>query len=321
MILSKTLESITVGIVYSFPLISIAGFFFNSLSFVIFSQKKFQKTSFSIYFRFLIISDSLSLLLPINRMLEWNFLMFISNYSDFFCKLRAFYSYAIRPISGWTTVVIGLDRMIDIMYPTRFLFRKQVKFQIITCLSILFFDFMFYIPVLFFRLNRTPYFDTQTNKTSELIICENKSIPVFWMDLFQSALVPFILMLTSTSLILRCVFKSRHLRQRARRRKDLKYAVTSISLNIIFLLLNSPFVFYNLISTYISINYAVDEFLFILCLTMLYLNFLSVFFINISANSIFKEEFYKLLSKNGSNNTNDNKKSTFINNELVLKLK
>ena len=67
----KTLV-INVFIVF-YPIICILGVIGNLLAFLVFSRKKFESSSFSVYFRFLAVSDTVAVLYSINNFLKYRF--------------------------------------------------------------------------------------------------------------------------------------------------------------------------------------------------------------------------------------------------------
>ena len=110
-------------IVYSFPVITLIGLITNTTSFVIFSRKKFQNTIFSTYFRFFITFQNLNLILPINKILEFNFNIYFSRISNFTCKLRIAFLYVNFAIAAWFLVIISIDRFLAISLPAKFISR------------------------------------------------------------------------------------------------------------------------------------------------------------------------------------------------------
>ncbi len=313
------IEAIGRWFVFTYPIISLIGFIFNTISFIIFSRRKFHKTSFSIYYRFLIISDTLALLLPLNRMLELNFNIKMQNVSDFLCVIRVFYSYIFIAISGWTTVIISLDRACSIIYSNRYLFRKKSKFRLLVCLFVLAFNILFYSPTTIdSKINVSVRFnDNQSNQTIISKSCKSDQVYMFWMDLFNSDLVPFVLMITFTYLTVRFIHKSRTTAGSSVNKKDMKFASTSITLNVIFLILNSPYCFYTLLvdSLYVLVDPYLENLLFIIFLTLLYLNSCSVFFINYKVNSIFRKELLEFFSKiYGKNESYNQQKARTMSN-------
>jgi hypothetical protein len=301
---SNTIILIKTIFLYCFPLITIVGIFGNAFAFFIFSQKSFQNTVFSIYFRFLIICDSISLLLPINRFLELNFNIFMSKISNEFCKFRYYFAYAITPISGWISAAISLDRLISIKMPSKFLFRKKTWFQVLVCLIIFCFDFAYYLQnLIVYSLNKNEEFNNMTNQTITGYSCESNGVSLDWLDLFQSDITPFTLMIIFTSLTLHSIFQSRkrlgsNFSNDSSKQKDVKFAITSIAINAIFLLFNSPYCLFNVISDYIQFNDISEHHMILaFCYLFFYSNFGSVFYVNIYFNVLFKKEFFKLFSK------------------------
>jgi hypothetical protein len=278
-------------VIYSFPAITFIGLITNSLSFIIFSCKRFQKTIFSTYFRLYLVFVSISLILSINKMLESNFNIYLSKISDIACKLRVFFSYVNYPIAAWLLVVISLDRYLTIAFPVKFSFHKRFQFQMLICCFIVGFNFCIFIPYLFNYLQKI-----ESNGTIQ-IKCTTLNIWVELIDYLESTLIPFCLMIIFTSLTIKTVFDARN--STSIKPKDMKFAVSSIIFNIIFLFFNSPVLLLSLMKNYthLFVNLSdLYEFLNSLSLFFLYLNTTLTFFVNYFINSIFKKEFELMLS-------------------------
>jgi hypothetical protein len=290
-------------IIFSFPLISIIGFVSNILAFVIFSRKKFQNTIFSIYFRFFILFDTLTLILPINKLLEIHFDIIIANISDELCKLRYYYAYVLVPISSWTLVFISIDRFLSISYPNRFNFRKKKKFHVTVTAIILLFNLVYYIPNLFYNIKANNYYSNETNSTIEYTSCKNPGFSLKLMDLFQSTLLPFIFMIFFSSITVQKLFKvrrranSNNLATNKSRHKDIRFAIISISLNFMFLLMKIPYFIISLLNDYTNLfqdKYELFKFILTITLASFYSNSATVFYVNIFVNTSFRNEFKKL---------------------------
>jgi hypothetical protein len=297
---NEFLISMSRMIIYVYPMISFVGFVTNILSFIVFSRKKFKKTIFSIYFRFLIIFDTLALLVPINKFLELNLAIVISHSSNLLCKTRMYYEFVITPISSWILVFISLDRFLGIAYPFNFKMHKKSKFQIIVCFGILFFHLAYFAPNLSYNLTHKKHITNDTNETMLIISCNNPNVPLNTMVFFQSDLIPFVLMVVLTSITLLKLFESRkRLQNNLSRHKDVKFAIISVTLNVIFLILTGPHYIFNLLYENYLDTISFDLFISIVSIKFLlfYSNFASVFFINLAVNALFKNEFYKLIKK------------------------
>ncbi len=122
---------------YFYPIVILIGLVGNLLSFLIFLQKKFEKTPDSIYFCLLAIFDIFSNFIALNHFLAFQFNIYLNRTSDIFCKLNHFINYFSTAVSAWLKVLISFDRLFSVIKPTKFLFRKRRKFQCTFCLFIL----------------------------------------------------------------------------------------------------------------------------------------------------------------------------------------
>ncbi len=187
---------------------------------------------------------------------------------------------------------------------------------------------IYYGQILFSYLETSTFIDEKTNKTEtkKRCILINVNGNLDWMDLFNSTIAPFVFMIFFTSLTVKLLFNVRnklkrrkvydsknrfsknktknvknHENQRAysesntTRSRDTKYAITSVTLNFIFFILNIPICVFQLVRDYGTSN---TEILVDYIVSMLYyINFGSLFYINIMVNSIFREEFFDLFKK------------------------
>ncbi len=288
-------------ITYLYIVIVLIGLFTNALTFVVFSRKKFQNTVFSMYFRFLVISDTASLFLPINKFFELGMNMYFRNISDLLCKVRYYLVYVINPISGWTLVVISFDRMISICWPNKYRIVKKFKFKMLAICIILGLNLTYYIPNWLFYLKITKKFNNATNTTTiSSQKCTNPGFPLVWLDMLETTLIPFLFMIIFTSLTLNSLKKTKKFKkstksssQNKNQIKLKRFAIISMSLNILFLVLNLP---YGLLSViYSFVGNLIDDSLYGLlqsiCYLLVYSNFSTIFFINILFNSMFRKEF------------------------------
>lgn len=155
--------------------------------------------------------------------------------------------------------------------------------------------------------NETEYVDVNDTGTVELLCEQNyDTLALQWMDLFNSTVVPFILMLILSIALIYIVRRSRHRVNRVKRmsilsvqssstqstRRDNRLAVSVISLNIIFFLLNLPIVIFNIFSVNSEpsdlINYSVY--------VLYYTNYAIGFYAQLIVNIDFRNAFLKLLN-------------------------
>ena len=300
---NETKELIITVLVFILPVVLIMGSIGNVFSFIIFSRDKFRKTSFSLYFRVLAFSDSFTLLYIINDIPNVLYGQDLQNKSYFWCKTFRYWLYSIAPVSGWLLVVISLDRMLSIIRPNKFLFLKKKQTQATICCVNLAFNLIFYIPLIVYKDYQAQENLNSSNSTEIIFKCVNleEEKIVDWLDLFNSTILPFLIMAISTSVTVTKLFKSRSkttaeakpntkLKQR-----DTKFAITSVALNLFFFVFNLPVCVLYLLADFIYIEDV--DYVLIFCVTLItyYLNFGVVFYVNLVTNSMFRSELLLFL--------------------------
>jgi len=270
----------------------------NTFSFAVFTTKKMQKILTHNVYRVLAIVDSFYLVLRITQNFVSNNDAALKNISYLNCKLFSFINPAFGPISGWLLVYISLERFVSISLPRfKFLQKKYVETSIV--LAIFFYNILLYIPFEIYTsyMNKTI---ENSNKTKFLCRFKDKNTEqvLLTIDLINLSLLPFGLMFILSIMLIYTIFKSRkrltglnNQQENARLIKYIKFAVTSIFLNISFILLNLPFAFGNLsrdFLPYLYIVYSTNIYLFSYCIN---------FYIFLATNSIFKKSFFNIFRK------------------------
>ncbi len=308
-------------------MVTLLGLIGNIISFIIFSCRRFENTIFSTYFRFVIIADSMSLLTSINKSLEY-FTIYLVKESDFCCKFLWYSNYVLFQLSSWTMVFISIDRYLSIAMPNKFPFRKSKNIQMFICLAISIFHMIFYSPILWsFHLLKTISYDNETNLTSKHSECDfDRSVRLDLMDIFDGSVVPFSLMILFTSLMLRTLFNTRKKTRTNHRtntlscsntksktssskQKDVRFAMISVILNIIFFALTFPFYLFDLLTNFVEIESQFADFIFSILFFFIYINYGLLFYINIFVNKMFSDEFSVVFL--GKKVTQSSRTSTF----------
>ena len=232
--------------------------------------------------------------------------------SNFICKTRYYFSYVSFSIPALLLVLISIDRFFSIARPDKFLFKNRIRFQLIICLIIIIFNICIYLPVFWFHLEKSEIFNNQTNRTEFTFSCEDIGFWFYLMDLFQSSLIPFTVMILTSIFTIKKVFDTRKLindknnNSNKNKLRDIKFAKISISTNIVFLAYGLPYFIYTLITDYTSLfnNLDADVIMIIHSISFLcfYIQFIDIFFINIFVNSLFKNEFKILFITSRNNN-------------------
>lgn len=310
----------------------------NLMTFIVFCRKRFRKTSLSIYFCSTAISDSLVLFDLLRSFVSYNFETSVPYSSkENYCRMNDFFSFLWPCISAWTLVLISLDRMINILFPKKFKLMTRKLFQLFLQLIIYLVTFIIFLPLfLFYEINyissgvddlleeiflgrMSPrrksmektekrfeiYLNTQIyaiNKSATSINCNNYlgKQAIYWVDLFLTSILPFILMLLFSIITITSISRLKSklkLNCRCKTEQAMKYnsfAKTSISLNLLFLFLTMPNLVLNIVthSYDCHVPYAIRA----IVRDIYFLNFANLFLINYLSNSIFKNETCNLFS-------------------------
>lgn len=320
----ETKEMIKNVFVFSIPFVLIWGVVGNAFSFIIFSRKKFRVTFFSVYFRILAFTDTFTLLFIINDFPATYFNEDIQNSSYIMCKMFYYFIYSISPTSAWILVIVSLDRMLNIIRPNQYLFMKKKKTQIMICFAIFVFNIVYYIPQAIYKEYQEVNLSNSSTEIEYKCVGLDEEKIVDWMDLFNSTIMPFILMIIFTSITVKRLFESRSKTAVERnllghigiKNRDVKFALTSISLNIFFFLFNLPVCIFHVLTHYIVLDDADFSLLNIIILFCFYLNFGIVFYVNVFTNPLFRNELLiflriKKVSDKFSNNNNFRKTTWF----------
>ena len=108
------LETIKSVILWLFLPIILIGLFGNLFSFIIFSRKRFNTPIFSVYFRFINIIDTFTLIFAINDFLIFKYRLNAELVSEFLCHTFYYFNYSTAPSSNWILVIISIDRYMNI---------------------------------------------------------------------------------------------------------------------------------------------------------------------------------------------------------------
>ena len=160
------------------------------------------------------------------------------------------------------------------------------------------FNFALYTGVIFgvkvFKIDSQNKF----NNSNSILICyplssQQMKIAII-VDLLNSTILPGLLMIVNTGLLIFALYKSRSKffhrnptrQEKLRKKKDIQFAISCISLNIIFLVLNVPNRLNTIITKEISSDtyYLLDNFY--------YLHFGLSFLIHFVSNRNFRQEVF-----------------------------
>ena len=285
----------------------------NILSFMIFSRKTFRKNSISTYCRALAIFDNLLIIQFIIDVYEAIYNDHLHNVSDGACKIMYYLSIQYGAIPGWILAAFSIDKMFSIRtHQIRLLKNKRFQWSVVAVIAIL--NLIFYVEILIsFRL--VPSRFSINSLFCDITALEYFSAFIFAM-LIESCFIPFLIMLISSIVTIRLLNKSREtvelsgILNKLRRSRDKKFAISSLILNVVYVLVKSPFfVFY--------IFYAKDPFgssyyFFHFSFLILLVNCSATFFVHLLTNSIFRRELF-IIVKSGFSYKNNHSSSSIQN--------
>jgi hypothetical protein len=282
------------------PLILI-GLIGQLLSFLVFSRKKFTKCSISVYFRALAIADCFTVYRFVYDIFSYFYDIKISTQSNFMCKMSYFIVTGLSPISVWILAAFSIDKMIHALGKSKkFAFIEKKSFQYATVLVIVSVHcFIYsYLPIMI-QLKQV----TRSNGNTS-VICFLPNIPhykyISGLILVEANVVPFGLMMLTTLVIVKCLIQSRTKLERSqrrslqeRRRKDAKFAVNSVILNVCSVIFQMPIA----LSFLVLPNPGNKKFslIFTIIIFLFYLSYSIRFFVHCTFNRVFRQEFLLML--------------------------
>ena len=290
------LNKVKTIIKYSFDIILIIGLVGNLFAFLVFSSLKFKNTIFATYFRFLCFFDSLfamiMFIIDILLYLNINF----ETLSNTCCKIKIYFTYVVAATSVWTMAIISLDRMFSIVWSNRFQFRKKTINQIIIIVGIIIYNILYWSPDIFLFSIENIH-NNQSNQTV-LVKCQPSLNFLKYFSLANTTILPFFIMILSTILTLIKVFRSRRRQSNQHsssiKNKDVKFAITSISLNLLFLFFNLPITIF---AFFIDYSNEVEKFITTILTLLFQCNYFILFFVNFIVNNSFRQEFFNMMKR------------------------
>ncbi len=275
------------------PILILTGLINNLLVIAVYSRKKFQKLSTKNVWRLLAFVDIISIFQITKYFTKNSFSYNLYLISAFTCKLVSFLSH-IGANSAWLVVYISCQRLCSII--SSGLNKFLHKFQSLICCIIIAANISFYCQRFIYT---DLMYKNSTNLTS--LTCTTRPEYIIHMDIFKwidtviSTIVPFFLMLICSSLLIYTVFKSRR-RMTATNKsnstkanrsiaRDIKFSMTLILLNFVFVIFKLPVILY------ITLKGDISSVWFSILDDLYYSCFAINFYIYLGVNSIFCDEF------------------------------
>ena len=191
------------------------------------------------------------------------------------------------------------------MFHLRFEFVHKKSFQLKIMALITIVSLIGYIETPIYGYNTVRVSTNALNQTTTSWQCNLKSLYFYQafsiVMLTQTFFIPFVLMLTSSILIIRGLSNIRkrieahtNRKMKSRKAKDIKFAISSIVLNVLFILLTSP----QMLNYIITFSDKTTSALYAYSTVLIYsVNFSKSFFAYLVSNSIFRREIKKMVNR------------------------
>jgi len=276
------------------PALIILGSFGNLVGTVISTKKQLINLGPQSVYICMFIFDCLNFPLIIQPYLAYQFNTDITITSSWACKTYWYVSYALATVSPMMNVYISIERYISITYQSYKLFLRKKTVQITYMLTIILFNLLIYIPIAF-------YFDeideNETNNTISYMTCDfvdhNSQKLLGYMDLVNRVFIPSTLTILFSVLIVITIFSSRsrvsrNIQDNRMFRNDVRFAVTSILLNGVYIVFSLPVSILVLLP-----NYTLYE-LYIFFTFLFFGAYSGNFYCMLTSNRLYRAEFFKL---------------------------
>ena len=281
------------GISYAQLIISLVG---TTLGIMIFSRKKLKKFPMRRVHQWLLATDAFYVAkIAIQNTFVYTSIGNLKLLSSFACKFYIYTNFLICPISSWLLVVISAERCIGIVFGNRLKIFENKKFEAFLIALAIIYNILMYIPFLLYQeLQQSVTNSTDSNETQIDYDCEFSSIEqiqaFYLLDMINSTLVPYGIMLVSSIILIVFVIKSRMRVQRLTNSKEkkslvkeIRFGMTILLLNFFFFILNLPICVANYVDTLSDFMYELIGYIFMM-------SFCVNFYILVVFNKIIRKE-------------------------------
>ena len=223
----------------------------STLGLIVLSREKLKQIGPRNMYRYLFAFGYLNYLFLIQYLMEafgLNFLIL----SALICKIYWLCIYVYLATLPMLYIYISIERLVSISSPGRRFIMRKTRNQTIFIILVLIYNLTFYSFILFNidLVAKHSMIGKVSNETQIVLSCEftnfNMKSIFRYMDLINDVVLPYIIMSICTGLLIYKIFASRKKlssknRSTIRFRKDLRISITSIILNLFYLVFNLPY--------------------------------------------------------------------------------
>jgi hypothetical protein len=271
---------------------TIVGIFGNLFVFYILTRPKFLKETI---FRYFIASEVVG---SLNLVFSWLLILPILLKWDApvaYCKIAYYLLYSTYSTYPWISVVNSIDRYLSIKYLSKFQFRKETKYQILTLL----------IVSLVFLFANIPYIIYEEKSTYTLCtIIKNKvAFYIQLSKLISTSIVPsFIMILSMCQSVHHLVVKKRRLylqKNKISYKRERNFLKSVLTMEIWFIICYSPVSIISFLKISLdleNINLYLWEFLLRVFSILAIIQSSCSFFVLLYCNKQFRKYFYSMIT-------------------------
>lgn len=279
----------------------------HSLSFLVISRKKFSKTSIAFYLRAMAIVESYIIFTLIDDIYYIIYDQELNINSQIFCKVFFGYSTVIFTlISTWILTLFAVEKTLDTknyQNPRLDKWKKLMKtrkFKVVSMLILVILSLIQFLedPIL---IEIKPVIAKNNTPTGQLI-CDPFDVPTVWLYIgtatygIEGLTVPMVILTMTTYILIRSLFKSRKELAKSgkvssrRQQRDRKYAITSIVLNVLFIIFKLPIISSAILNKITEIDEYFQKYYFDISNTIFLTYSSMTFFVHFATNSLFRHE-------------------------------
>ena len=248
--MSKESTPLTIYYYVVGPLCFALGLSGNIMGYVVLLNKKLVNIGTRNIYRYLFIADSIFIIQMIIDVSCYHYGYDVTVLSNLSCKIYYYLSYTLATISPMLLVYISMERFISIKYPAKRFILRTNKNQFLYLLLVILFNLIYYMPYTFsFEFRLVNQVHNSRNKTvyeCDFVNAKREKILTL-MDLINRVIVPCLLITLTTIMVIVSIFKSRNRvfknytsAENRNYKRDVRLAVTSICLNIFYIVLTLP---------------------------------------------------------------------------------
>ncbi len=284
------------------PLVIIFGLYGNLMGLVVLTHEKIRKIGPTYIYRFLFIVDTFCLAQCLVVYMKFAYKIDLSiMYGFITCKLMYFIGYVLDAISPYLLVYISIEKYVAIIYSHKRSILNSEKNQLIFLTALIIFNGFLYaeVPVYFQVFKKDLNLTLESNQTSSTYMCYfvrySDQLISAAIDILNRLCVPLVLMTVFSTLLISAIFKSRRRisnlsNPNKQLKRDVRFAITSFSMNWLFFILNLPISLAFIFPVIMDVNT-----LFVSTYYIYFISYAINFYIMIATNSLFRKEFLDLI--------------------------